>query len=108
MHQCGIPLPGHSSARTGTATRTRTGRHAGVREGTTAEKESGSAVCRTEESDRAASPTPATIEVRTGAVLLGGRSAEYQAPGSLPLQTDRTARRHGLKKKRRISPAFHQ
>jgi len=106
MHQCGIPLPGHSSARTSTATRTRARRHPGVREGTKAEKESGSVVCRTEESDRATSSTPAAIEVRTRAVLLGRGRTEHQALGSLPRPTDRTTGSHCLERKRITPPTF--
>ena len=51
-------------------------RHARVREGTTAEKESRSVVRGTQESDRAAALAPAEIEVRAGAVLPGSGKAQ--------------------------------
>ena len=76
MHECGFPMPGHPSARTGSATRTGVSEHAGVRPRAAAKEESGSVVCRTEESDRSAPPASAEIEVRTGAVLPGRGGAK--------------------------------
>jgi hypothetical protein len=69
------------------ATRTGVGEHARVRPCTTAKKEGGSLVRRTQESDRPASPAPAEIEVRAGAVLPGGSGAEHQAASALPQST---------------------
>jgi hypothetical protein len=57
------------------------------REGTTAEKESGSIVRGTKKSNRAASFASAEIEVRAGAVLLSGCCAEYQTISPLPQPT---------------------
>jgi len=69
VHQCGFPLLGRTSARTGSTPRPRVGQHAGVREGTTAEKESRGLVCRAQESDRTASLALTTNKIRSGAVL---------------------------------------
>jgi len=41
-------------------------------------------------SNRAASPTPPEIEIRSGAVLPGCRRAEPQALGAVPQPTDKT------------------
>ena len=83
-------MPGHPSARTGSATRPRTREDGRVREGTTAEKKSGSVVCGTEESDRATPLTLTTHEVRAGAVLPGSGCAEHQATGAVPQPADNT------------------
>ena len=64
--------------------------HARVREGTAAKKEGGSPVRGTQESDRTASPAPAEIEVRAGAVLPGSGGPEHQATGAVPQPTDNT------------------
>src|SRR5215472_290286 len=88
MHQCCFPEPYHPPTRTGSATRTRVSQQAGVRPSTTSKKESGSTVCRTEESDWIAPLAPAQIEVRAGAVLPSGGCTEHQAPGALPQPTD--------------------
>jgi hypothetical protein len=58
--------------------------HARVCEGATAEKKSGSFICGTQEPDQTASPAPAEIEVRAGAVLSGSGSAEHQAANAIP------------------------
>ena len=72
MHQRRLPLPCHPSARTSAPTCTELAKHARVREGTTAEKESGSIVRGTQESDRAAPLALAETEVRAG------RSSSWQ------------------------------
>src|SRR5208337_2819035 len=54
MHQCCLPGPYHPPERTSPTTCAGVGQHAGVRPGPAAKKEGGSAVRRTEESDRAA------------------------------------------------------
>ena len=94
--------PGHSSdywtlallvsehTRSGTTTCPRTGPHARVRQGTTPAKESRGLVRRTQEPDRIASLAIAQIEVRAGAVPLGGRCAEYQATGAVPQPPHKT------------------
>ncbi len=48
------------------------------------------AVRGTQESDRTASPTPAEIKVRAGAVLSSSRCPEHQAIGALPQPADNT------------------
>src|SRR5262249_42873478 len=63
MHQRCFPGADHPPERTSAATRSGVSEHAGVRESTTAEKESGSPVCRAEESDRPAPLASAEIEV---------------------------------------------
>ena len=84
VHQCSLPLPCHSPTRASPTTRPRTSEHGRVRAGTTAEKKSGSIVCGTEASDRAAPLTLATHEVRPKAVLPGSGCAEHQATGAVP------------------------
>ena len=79
-----FPFPDHPPERTSPAKGTRVGQHRRVREGTTAEKESGSTVCGTQESDWTASPAPEEIEVCTGAVLPGSGSPEHQATSAVP------------------------
>ena len=97
MHQCCLPRPYHPSERTRPTTCAGVGQHTGVRQGTTAEKESGSLVRRTEESDRIAALASAQIEVRTRAVLPGSDSAEHKKAGALPQSADNTAAaRHHL------------
>src|SRR5205807_6660704 len=46
--------------------------------------EGGSAVRRTQESDRTSSPTPAEIKVRSRAILPGSGRPEHQTTGPLP------------------------
>src|ERR1700759_1655619 len=87
MHQRCIPFPRHSSARTSSTAGTGVSYNTRVRQGTAREEESRGFVCRTQESDRAAPPTPAEVEVRAGAVLLGRNGSEHQATGTLPQQT---------------------
>src|SRR5208283_2915535 len=84
MHQCCLPGPYHPPERTSPTTGAGLGQHARVRPSTAGKKEGGSAVRGTQESDRIASPTPAEIEVCSGAVLPGGSCPEHQAPGAVP------------------------
>jgi len=100
MHECGFPMPGHPSARTGAATRTGVSQHARVCQGTAAKEEGGSVVRRTQESDRAASSALAEIEVRARAVPPGSCGAEHQAIGAFPQSTDNTTGSHHLEKRR--------
>src|SRR6478672_9571607 len=88
MHQCRFSLSEHSPARSSPATGTGVSRHARVCSCAAPEKESGSAIRRTEESDRIASLAPAEIEICAGAVLPGSRGTEHQATGALPQPTD--------------------
>jgi transposase len=90
VHQCRLPVPRYPPKRTSPATRTGAGEHARVREGTAAKKEGGGLVRGTQESDRAASLASAEIEVRAGAVLLGGGCAEHQAARAIPQPTHHT------------------
>jgi len=90
MHECGFPVPGHSPARTGAATRTGVSQHPSICSRPATEKESGSVVRRIEKSDRAASSAPAEIEICAGTVLPGSGSTEPQAPGAVPQPTDKT------------------
>ena len=96
VHQCGFPLLGHPSARTGAATRTGVSEHARVCQGTAAKKKGGSLVRRAQESDRPASLALTTHEIRSGAVLPGSSGAEHQAIGSLPKPTNNPAGSHHL------------
>ena len=73
--------------------------HARVRSGTTAKKESGSLVCGTQESDRAATLALTAHEVRSR-VVLPGRGPEHQATRALPQPTNRTANCHHLRKRK--------
>src|SRR5437667_897278 len=108
MHQCGFPLLGDPSTRTSPATRPGFSGHAGVREGTTAEKKSGSVVRRTEESDRTAPLASTPLEVRAGAVLSGGGCPEPQATGAVRRPTDSTSGSHHLARGRRTRRHPHQ
>ena len=80
----------HPPARTRPTTRTGVSQHARVCSGPATEKEGGSTVCRTEKSDRAASPAPAEIEVCAGAVLPDCCCTEPQALSPVPQPTDKT------------------
>lgn len=71
IHQRPFPVSDHPSVRISWATRPRAGEYGRVHKGTTPTEESGSIVCRTQESDRIASLAPAAIEVRSRAVLVG-------------------------------------
>src|ERR1022692_3638345 len=84
MHQWSIPVSCHPHGRTGPATRTRVSQHASVREGTARKKEGGSAVRRTQESDRTASSAPAGIKVCSRAILHGRGCAKHQTIGPVP------------------------
>src|SRR5215470_5074700 len=84
MHQRGFPGADHPPERTRAATRSAVSQHAGVRESTTAEKESGSPVCRVEESNRPAPLAPAEIEVCARAVLSGCNGAKPETARALP------------------------
>jgi len=96
MYECGLPLPGHPSARAGPATRTGVSEHARVCQGTAAKEESRSPIRGTEESDRAASSAPAGIEVRARAVPPCSGGTEHQTAGPLSKPTDSTAGSHHL------------
>ena len=86
MHQRRFPGADHPPERTSAATRSGVSEHAGVRESTTAEKESGSPVCRAEESDRPAPLASAEIEVCAGAVLSGCNGAKPETARAIPEQ----------------------
>src|SRR5438094_10437367 len=101
MHQCGLPISGHPSARTGAAARTRVSEHARVCQSIEAKKKGGSLVCRTEESDRIAALASAETQVRARAVLPGSGSSEHQATGALPQSAGNTgSARHNLVERR--------
>src|SRR5438093_10287971 len=85
-----FPVSQHPPARSSPATRTGVSGYARVCPCAAPEKEGGSAVRRTEESDRVASLAPAEIEVCARAVLPGGGCPEHQAPGAVPQPTDST------------------
>jgi hypothetical protein len=105
MHECGFPVPGHPSVRTSPTTRPGLSQHGRVREGTTAEKESGSVVRRTEESDRTAPLAPAQTQVRARAVLPGSGCPEHQTTGTLPPPTGNTrSAHHNLTDRREDKP----
>ena len=70
----------HSNAVAGTGV----AEHARVRESTTAKKEGGSVIRRTEESHRATSLAPTPLEVRARAVLPGRGCPEHQATSAVP------------------------
>ena len=91
MHQCSLPVPSRSPARISSTTRTGVGEHARVRPCTAAEKEGGSVVRGTQESDRASPLAPAEAEVRAGAVLPGSGGTEHQATGAVPQPADNTS-----------------
>src|SRR5215469_6705217 len=84
VHQCPFPLSEHSPARSRPATRQGLSEHARVRPSTAAKKEAGSTFRGTQESDRVASPTPASIEVRAWAVLPSCGCAEHQGTLAQP------------------------
>jgi transposase len=90
MHQRPFSISEHPPTRTRPTTRTGVSQHARVCSGPATEKEGGSAVRRTEKSDRAASPAPAEIEVCAGAVLPGCRCTEPQALSPVPQPPDKT------------------
>src|SRR5947208_9088804 len=84
MHQITVEVSCHSHPLARPATRERLGKHAWLRERTAAKKEGGSAVRRTQESDRTSSPTPAEIKVRSRAILPGSGRPEHQTTVPLP------------------------
>ena len=88
MHQRPFSISQHPPAGTRPATRPRVGQHTRVCQGTTAEEESRSFVCGTQEPDRTTSPAPAEIEICAGAVLPGSGGAEHQAFGAIPQPND--------------------
>src|SRR6266852_1535968 len=90
MHQLTVKVSCHPHTCAGSATRERLGKHAWLRERTTAKKEGGSTVRGTQESDRTSSPTPAEIKVCSRAVLTGSGCAKHQAIGPLPQPRNRS------------------
>src|SRR5262249_10283326 len=90
MHHWTKQVSRHSHPRVSSATRTRVGEHGRVNKGTTSTQESGSIICRTQESDRIASLAPAEIEVCARAVLPGSGCAEHQATGAVSQPADHT------------------
>jgi len=90
VHHCCLPGACHPPERTCPTTCAEVGKHARVRQSTAPEKEGGSLVRRTEESDRIAAPASAETQVRARAVLPGSGSSEHQATGPLPQPADYT------------------
>src|SRR5215470_6088891 len=84
MHQRSISVSCHSHGRTSPAARPRVSEDARVCGCPAAEKEGGSTVCGTEESDRTPPLTLAQTKVRTRAVLFSGNCAEPEAAGPVP------------------------
>src|SRR5215468_5206428 len=80
----------HPHGGTSSAACPRVSEHAGVCQGTAAEKEGGSPVRGTQESDRTPPPAITQIEVRAGAVLSSGGCTESQTPGPVPQPTYKT------------------
>src|ERR1700728_1119942 len=100
MHQRPFSVTEYPPARSRPATRARVSQHARVCSRPATEKEGGSTIRRTEESNRAASPASAEIEVCAGAVLPGGSCAEPQTLGAVPQPTASLNGSRHLEKKR--------
>ncbi len=100
MHQRPFSVSEHPPARTRPATRPRVSQHARICSRPATEKKGGSTVRRTEESNRAASPATAEIEVCAGAVLPGRSCAEPQTLGAVPQPTTNLNGSRHLEKKR--------
>src|SRR5215469_18886444 len=90
MHQRSIPVSCHSHGRTRAAARPRVSENARVCGCAAAEKEGGSSVCGTEESDRTPPLALAQTKVCSGAVLPSGGCAEPEATGAVPQPTHKT------------------
>src|SRR5262249_36801033 len=86
----------HPHGGTSSAACPRVSEHAGVCQGTAAEKEGGSPVRGTQESDRTPPPAITQIEVRAGAVLFSGGCTESQTPGPVPQPTYKTCSSYRL------------
>src|SRR6266511_2328239 len=82
MHKGPLPYRCSPRARTGATTCVRDCQNSRVRQIAMGSSQSRGVVCRTEEPDRAASPTP--DEIRSRAVLSGGHGAELETAGTLP------------------------
>jgi hypothetical protein len=96
VHHVADQVSRHPRARTGSATGSRSGEHRRLYGRAEKEKEGGSVVCRTQESDRIASSAFAAIKVCAGAVLPGRNGAKYQTAGSLPQPSAETKHSYDL------------
>jgi len=108
MHQRPFSVSEHPPARGRPATCPGVSQHAGVHPSTTTEKESRGLVRGTEESDRAASPAPAEIEVCAGTVLPGCGCAEHQTTGAVSQPAHRTTGGQQLETREEFGSTPHQ